>query len=271
METKWLIEEDVLESTTLLIDALKLQGITHKVVPSNIRQDNAFLACFEPRDCVVFVGSLPFGKQILKNSKWCPGVYYNIDAFNCTHYYPPLGKYLLNENYIMLPYGELIRRKEYLYDAFGEDRTLFIRPNRGDKLFTGKQVFKEDFEEDVDQFGFRQLTPQELIVVANPQNIQYEWRFIAVEGRIITGSQYKAGDRFAPEEGYPEAKLLAEEIAKIYQPDPVYVVDICQNKSGEFKVMEVGCFSCAGFYKSDCNIIVDEVSKLAWKEYMSYQ
>lgn len=58
-------------------------------------------------------------------------------------------------------------------------------------------------------------------------------------------------------------------LASIFNPDPVWVCDVCQIKLDEFKIMEVGCFSCAGLYNR--NVVVDAVSAAVLKEWQSYQ
>jgi hypothetical protein len=35
--------------------------------------------------------------------------------------------------------------------------------------------------------------------------------------------------------------------------------------------MEIGCFSCAGLYECDKDVIIEEVSRVAIKEWQEYQ
>ena len=172
----------------------------------------------------------------------------------------------------MLPFGELHRQKEFLFEHLSGDRAIFLRPNRGDKIFTGKVIYKEKYDTDIDNYGFGQIDPSEIVVAAEPINLQAEWRFVVVEGKVITGSQYRENERVAIDAGYPpEAFQFAEKIAKEYNPDPCWVIDVCLTKSGIYALMEVGCFSCAGLYKCDRDIIATEVSKAAFAEWETYQ
>lgn len=273
MQVTWLIEHDAFpEETDTLLEALDAIGVKHKSLPTACYFEDSFCDLIPHEDCVVFYGSLGFAKRFRRKAKWIPGVYYNVEAFNCTNYYAALGKYLLNGNYMMLPYGELIRRKEYLFEHLSCDRAIFIRPNRGDKIFTGKVVLKEEFEKDVEIFGFYDVAPEEIVVVAEPRNIACEWRFVVVENQVVAGSQYKENDIVGVSKEYPlEAFNLANEIAKQYNPDIAWVIDIGLTKSGEYCLVEVGCFSCAGLYGCDRKVIAEEVSKVAWKEWESYQ
>lgn len=255
------------------LEAIERNGFEYKTI--KYKPFDMVEACqelFPGEDCVIFYGSLGLAKQLRSKAQWIPGIYYNIPVFNCHYYYGYLGNHLFNGNYIMLPYGDLLRRKEFLFEHLSSDRAIFLRPSRGDKIFTGKVVYKENYERDIEIFDFNQISPEEIIIAAEPRNIDKEWRFVVVEGKVITGSQYKENERSATEASYPqEAFDFAVKVAGEYNPDPVWVIDVCLTKSGEYGLMEVGCFSCAGLYKYNRDIIVKEVSAAALREWESYQ
>lgn len=276
MQPKWLIETTgIPEDVQPIFEALENQNIEYKEIDKHFiftRGVDDIHKIYNEDECVIFFGTLESAKRIRRVAKWIPGVYYNVQALNCDHYYPHIGSRLLNRDYIMLPYGDLIRQKEFLYEHLGEDRAIFLRPNRGDKLFTGKVFHKEDFEKEIELLNYNQIDPQELIVASKPINLEKEWRFVCVKSEIITGSSYKENNVVGSEAGYPdEALQLATEVAKMYDPDPCWIIDICKTKSGRYAVVEVGCFSCAGLYKCDREVIVKEVSKAALGEWQSYR
>jgi hypothetical protein len=275
MDVKWIIEDDAFpEDTQPTIDALKSNNIDYQVVKYLPFHNINFVDLdYQKEDCVIFYGSLITAQKLRKQSRWIPGVYYNKDSYDCINYYARLGKHLLNRNYVMLPFGELKRRKEFLYDAVGEDRTVFIRPNRGDKLFTGQLVYKEYFEEDISRFGYNNIAIDEIVVVSKPYNLLYEWRLVVADNKIITGSQYRENNRVSSSERVPEEVIeFANDIVKLYNPnDRVWILDICQEKNKTYHIMEVGCFSCAGLYYCDRDIIVKEVSRIALEEWKSFQ
>jgi hypothetical protein len=54
-----------------------------------------------------------------------------------------------------------------------------------------------------------------------------------------------------------------------YNPDRAWTLDICMTEHGNFYVLEVGCFSCAGLYAMNFETVVREISRIAledWKE-----
>ncbi len=262
---KWLIQDDVFpESIDSLVDAVKKAGYEYKFIKTKeLYQD---LDVFDKDSCVIFIGSLQQAKNIQRTKSWIPGTYYNVPQFNCNAYYSKLGKYLLNDTYTMLPFGELERQRDRLYEIYGIDNTIFLRPNRGDKLFTGQIVYKEHFTDTL-LHRLPKIDSEELVIVSEPRNIIAEWRFIVVNGEIVTGSQYKKNDRFHKDVNCPsEAIEFAKQIL-FYNPDNVWVIDVCKTAQNEYRLMEVGCFSCAGQYDCDKDIIVDRVSKQALKDW----
>ena len=46
----------------------------------------------------------------------------------------------------MLPYGELKRKKDYLFKLFGDNDFIFVRPDSGFKTFTGDVVNYNNYE-----------------------------------------------------------------------------------------------------------------------------
>lgn len=273
---KWLVDDRSFpEDTNPLYKALNELGVEYKKIEGSLSllEDIPIENIYPANDCVVFYGCLDVAKYLKKNAKWIPGVYYNIDKYNCTSYYPVFGKYLLNSNYIMLPFGELSRQKEYLYEKVGEDRSIFIRPNMGDKIFTGQVVYKEYFDKDIKLMGFYDIDPSELVVVAEPYNLKAEFRFVIVKNKVVTGSLYKENNIVGSEATYTtEAYELASKLATMYSPDRVWVIDICLTKGGSYKLLEIGCFSCAGMYMCNRTKIVESVSAAAkeeWDEYNS--
>ena len=292
MKVKWLIEADVFEDNTdKLIQVIKNKGFDHhilKYIPFDDDLPNRCLKIYGPDECVVFYGSLNFGRK-LRKLPWVPGVYLNEKAFECTSYYPVLGYKLVHSNYLMMPYGDLRRRKDDLYTYFNDDK-IFIRPNSGNKQFTGMIVEKHDFEDCIKLAGFYDVEPDLLVVVSNVHDIEKEWRFVVVNGEVISGSLYR--DWSAPEKIYPgtttrdyvlmnshsvheecndgNAWNVARTCANMYNPDKCYTIDVAKINSNAYGILEVGCFSCAGMYGNDLEIIVDKVSEAALNEWEEY-
>lgn len=272
-EVKWLLENDVFdEDLQPMIDEIKRQGMEVKVqrhIPFEQERDDILVA-YPQDDCVVFYGSIGFARQVQSISRWRPGAYCNWDNYRCTHYYPAFGDLLLNaDRYVMMPLGELVRHKDFLYETLGEDNTVFVRPDRADKIFTGKAVYRPDLERDVKLFGFYDVEPHELVVVSPPKNITKEFRMVIVDDEIVAVSQYR------PEHIVPSTSMyetvrdmgrLALSTTK-WRPDRAWVMDVCHTAGGDQRILEVGAFSVAGLYACDPKPIVRAVSAAAFDEW----
>lgn len=278
MKTKWLLETTVFEQNAdnKIIELLEQKGAECKLAHGahEIWGAKTYLDLFGPRECVVVRGSIEFCGQVARESQWVPGVYMTMKNYDCTNYYPVFGDKLLNEDYIMLPYGELSRRKDWLFETLGEKDTLFIRPNRGNKIFKGQLIYREKYERDLRQLGFYDVEPQELCVVARPQNLISEVRCVVVDGKVITGSKYIEDGKLVPNAGPVDFGwlCLAQSCvdAVSYRPDRAWCIDLCQTKDGRIRILEVGAFSCAGLYGCDIETIIDAVSFTAEQEWMEY-
>jgi len=283
MKTSWLLEKDVFdENLASLKEAITSQGMEFKewdvtswgVWPTQ-EGDDAILNLFQPEeDCVIFYGSLQTARRLQQKAKWIPGVYATLPNYECTHYYAYLGKYLLNSDYVMLPFGELNRRKDWLLKTLGNNGCLFIRPSSGFKIFTGKVVYKETWDKDIELLGWYDVEPEKTVVVAEPRNILKEWRIVIVDKKVVTGSLYRSCGTVDQQSGLPQDVLdYANEIASQgFQPDRAWTADICQVSDG-LQLLEIGSFSCAGLYKCDMQKVVQAVSETSlaeWKEINEY-
>lgn len=113
--------------------------------------------------------------------------------------------------------------------------------------------------------------PEEsIVVISSPKTIVNEWRFVVAAGEVVAGCLYQCGTDKAFDSNYdPAAFQLASEIAALgYEPDPVWVVDICETSDGEYRMLEIGGFSFSDLYacnKLDVVVAVSNVAKLVWQ------
>jgi len=212
----------------------------------------------EPEDeLAIAYGSINFIKT-MRNSRLYPGFYCNWDAFKCSTYYAYLGKYLLNQNYCFTTWAEFNRNKESYFERYHNNSCLFIRPNGGDKKFTGQVI---DRSTNLDKITIEDIGPTTLMVVAEPQNIIAEWRYVVVDRQLITCSRYKKDGRLDVSNlGNAEATGLACQIVReTWTPDPAFCIDICETNNG-FYLLELNSLSCSGFYDCDHYSIVKSVT-----------
>jgi len=274
MEVKWLIEDFEGDGKLdPLIAAIKKQGMECdivKYVPFESGEYNKF----KDDDCVVFYGSLNLARQLQREKPWIPGPYCNFKNLRCLTYYSHWGKYLLNNDYIMLPLLEFSRKRDYYYDNMGVDDCIFMRPDSGAKTFYGAVYPKDELDRDIKLMdGYAGLPMDEiLVVIASPKIIEKEWRVVVVDRIVVSGSQYKEDDKLNEQDDCDGgAWSLAQEIAKEeWQPGRAYTLDICKSE-GRYYLLEINSFSCSGLYGCAVEPIVREVSRVALEEYNSYK
>lgn len=259
----WLLEKDTFEENLdELMEVINSQGYTFDIIEHIPFGGTDLRHRVKPWQPALFYGSLGLASIVLRDTPCV--VWRNLPHFECSYYYTYFGKYLLNQNYIMLPFGELIRQKNFIFDKLGHADTIFIRPSSGFKYFTGKVVYKENFELEVEKFALYDIDPFRTVVVSEPRNIAREWRLVVIGDKVLTASQYRCDGEQISERGAPDEVIrLGNEIAKVWQPDPAWVMDICQTVDGELKLIEINSFSCSGFYDCDKKLIVEAASKLA--------
>jgi hypothetical protein len=203
----------------------------------------------------------------MRQKQWIPGPWLNLERYKGTTYYAYLGKYLFNDDYIMLPRAEFYRTREKWFKLYAKENCIFIRPSSGFKTFTGKVFTLEHFDKDwewVEDF----TEPEDIIVITSPKNIKAEWRFISADRKIISGSMYRLNGASKYRREWPdEAIALANEVAQVYEADPMSAIDICQGADDKFYLLEIGSFSCAGIYSCDVEPIVREASRIAEMEH----
>jgi hypothetical protein len=267
MESKpfWIIEDfDRDNSFQLLAEAAKAQGSevhTLKYVPF----DEGILDQFSNEDrCVIFQGSIQFTEKVQKyRPKWQPGAWATWENFECTEYYSRWGKYLFNQNYMMMPLAEVARRKEALLDFF--HGSFFMRPSANSKSFTGTVINPQ--RQTWDEWGFimNEAKQNELVVMAHEHLIHKEWRVICTAKEAFTGSRYKTHGKTDYKKEFPEAvKKYAQDILDNtdWVPDPIFVMDICEDGNKELSLLEIGAFSCAGLYHCDFDMIVERANSI---------
>lgn len=97
---------------------------------------------------------------------------------------------------------------------------------------------------------------QSYISVCDAKSITVEWRFVIVDGIIISESQYRPQiSSFVP----PEVKGFVPPAIQRWCSLPIMAMDIVY-VDNEFKVLELNCFNGSSFYAANVNAIVRSVS-----------
>jgi len=271
-KVNWIIDESMGLVQDSFYDVAAANG--YNVVKLNSAKTEYLISgldgLFGPKECVVFMGSIS-GATAANKQPWLPGSYRNLERLQCTNYYPTLNKesLLLNSRYFLLPLGDIPAAKDLIRKNFciSRDR-IFIRPNKCNKIFSGQTIDSEFLENEIELLKKTyKVDDEELCLISSDKKylIDYEYRFVVAGGKVIAGSQY-----------FPELKTIkyrhpafywAYTKAATYEPDSVYTMDVCLLSNGEYKIIELNSFSCAGLYKCDSKDVLTGVSIQALKEW----
>jgi hypothetical protein len=129
MRPVWLIEAGVYgEDADPLLTEIRRQGMAVEVVPFPALQKEKDLVAggqlLADGDCVIGYGTFPFAREIQLHRRWLPGAWCDAVNLDCTCYFAHFGKYLLNQNYAIMPGVEAIRQRDWLYEVLGSQFTV---------------------------------------------------------------------------------------------------------------------------------------------------
>jgi hypothetical protein len=191
MRPVWLIEAGVYGAEAdPLLEEVRRQGMAAELVPFRTVLKEKTLVVGRPLadgDCVIGYGTFPFARQIQLHRRWLPGAWCAPENLDCTRYFAYFGKFLLNQQYAILPGVEAVRQQDWLFGVFGRDDVVFARPTGCNKLFTGRCIARDDFTA---ALAPARYDPATLVVVAAPKEIAREWRLVVAEDQVIAASQY---------------------------------------------------------------------------------
>jgi hypothetical protein len=213
-----------------------------------------------------FQGSIQLYRKLRAETPARPLGWMTDNSYKCSVYYPYFQNFLFNNQHCFVGLGTLKKEKWFFYSVFGKDALIYVRPDAGDKLFTGRLLDLIDFDKFFDPISSESAAKNnDLIVVSSPKNIRGEYRFIIKGKEIVAHSTYLyMGQRTCIPSVNPKAAELCKKILKTvdYSPDPVYTIDICEDKDGECWMLELNSFTSAGLYGADKHQIVKEISKI---------
>lgn len=195
---------------------------------------------------------------------WSPGVIYDAALFRYEAWLRNLGREnLLNGD------GRVCRFADaaWVMDDMALNKA-FIRPCEDLKAFTGEVMKRENLANWIarvkdGEISTRalQLTSNTPVVIARSKFVYREWRFFVVDGKVISGSQYR--DAYGKREDAdvpPDAWAFAQTMVNQWPMAPCFVIDIGEIKQG-LRVVEINCFNGSGAYLCDLKRVFTAVER----------
>lgn len=235
----------------------------------------------QEKDCVVVTGTCTITRNMSRcRPQFYPGCWHNPDIMKCSNYYAHWGKHITQQGYAFYPLGEIKRLRDEIYDRFGvpdqygDGKRVFIRPDEGEKIFTGEIVSLYYWKSWLDMLEMANVPNNTLCVVSKPLKIAKELRLIVRRGKVVTGSTYRMSEviEYNALEDLPDKERIvefAETVCKDAFPDlpPVFCFDIAIEENDRISLLEIGAVNCAGYYSCDLKKIVTAMSEEAEAEW----
>lgn len=191
-------------------------------------------------------------RKLAQRKQWNPGVY-DIEWFPYQSLIDVLGNDVLNCDAGFGKFGEINP----------SSNEFFLRPTHDGKEFPGVVMSKCHLKERQHRIidlkladNGSTLTEHTEVMYASIKKIYNEYRYFIVDGKAVTGSRYKMGNRviYGDTDGNIDiAQKFANRLSNhINHP---YVLDIALTDQG-YKVIELNTLNCAGFYAIDIQKLV---------------
>lgn len=266
--TTWILEENVFaescfdnminvfEQFEIPFHTIKVKPFEHSIIGQvpNISTKN-----------VVLYGSLGM-HELAKKHNWNPGVWSDLECFNCGKFFDKYKNDYINNNYITGNFSkieELVKVASSLWN----DYYIFIKPYYDNKKFAGEIAQLDSlvaWKDRLMNIGY--LEDDDFKVMLSPPDfsIDKEYRFIVVDNIIVAGSQYRNKyGVYVRDISYisPEVRDFVIRMINKYSPAKVFSIDIGETDSG-YKVIECNTFNSSGLYACDVQNIILSINRM---------
>ena len=218
--------------------------------------DESWLEKIDQSVPTVCFGNIPFIRNIQKRTQLDPGGIVNWENFQYSTYAYHIPN-LINHNYILVPYGTLVKNFAFYADKVGHNGKLFVRSNDGMKSWTGGVFGYKDLE------FYNNTNPRLLLVCSRPYNFKNdvnEYRFwVTSSKQILTSARYISGTNCEIENALQE--YVQEWLNKLdWFPDDIFTVDVLHDETGQiWGIVEINSLSCSGIYGANVKNLLSGV------------
>jgi hypothetical protein len=252
-EISWVIENITKESSLLeLAEAVKQGGSKlFEINGDYTAQTIEELRRYATGKTAIFDGSINMAELVTRDM---PTIHVigTPENYLCSRYYPKLHGLLFNDRYELLPMSEVERAATLAVDG-----CVFVRPDGGQKQFQAGLV-------EVGELANLKHHGEMKVLASPPKNVTGEWRCACDAYGIVAVSSYRINGKPIREPSAPIGVMkMCEKAAARYQPDPLWIMDICADNDGKFWLMELNQFTGAGLYACDKAAIVRAVERVA--------
>lgn len=260
-EIGWVVQENLSSDRHVYTELKRIfeaHDIPHEFVTYIPFDDK--LPDFNRERLNIFYGAVRFIENVYNSHDFRSCVFFNPKKFRMDNYIDQWKERMLSSDAIITTLGKIPELK----DKFNNDTDLFIRPVEDSKVFDGKVLTFDkilDWKNTITAINGTNLDEDIEILISEPYKINKEWRNIIINGKVVSSSRYMKNQRLNKDgEDIPEDMIkFCETSCQIYTPDDVFVMDIGET-GGDYYIIECGCVNSVGFYESDVEKIVLEIT-----------
>lgn len=209
------------------------------------------------------VDYIPYGSVLLtklayEKYKW-RGLYFDYDNFNYKTYIKNRDDML---NSTVMKAHEVA---EYMTKQ-PSDKEFFVRPSLDLKLFSGQVLSAVEWAEwlndaiNCESLGTYAIDKDVEMIVSEPVEINAEWRWFIVDGKVISGSTYLMHNQMRVRRERDQDVIdEAQSFADKWLPNKCCVMDLALVNFDTIKVVEFNAINSSGFYNCDVKKIIDSL------------
>lgn len=191
---------------------------------------------------IVYFGNLNTYKKILNIKKISPGIFFHPKYFYVNEYSHFVSEFMLNK------YRFSLAKDLVLKEA------AFIRPNANSKTFPGQVFSKEKWEKYKNR-----IAPDEIVCWSSPKIIGSEYRFFITEKKISSWCLYKRNHSIKRAKDISIVYNFANKVIHHFQPQKVFVLDVCLTSDTDPKIVEYNAFGCSVGYDCELDVVAKNI------------
>lgn len=133
-----------------------------------------------------------------------------------------------------------------------------VRPSYDDKAFNGKVYTEASWNAMIEE---KDIGARLEVVISPEEQIAEEYRCWVVGGKVIEISQYMLRGSLELQR-MPEGHYIwerAQELADIFLPEDIVVMDVCEMEDGTVKFLEFNSVHSSGWYFASIDHIMDTI------------
>ena len=259
---QWLLQSNHPNPSAIREIELILRRQGHDVHSTELRgySDAAFDIGSLDMDIPVVCYGPSFVPRALRYPELSPGIFFDPATFRWSAFRNGWGELMVSANADVVTVSHAASR-------LGTG-SVFVRPDEDSKAFNGGLFDRASLELTIDAAIRKgRIGGDTLVVVAEPVQIDAEWRTFVVGGQVVASSSYRKDGTGNVDQHVPhEVVGLAEAAAARWTPAEVFCLDIAL-AGDRYGIVEANCFNASRFYGADANVILGAVSSFAGEAY----